>query len=65
MQLVDRSIKLKETWFNVWTKAQLLHAAGKDSEALALAQKAQTLGKGAANFFAAEDVAKALVSWKK
>jgi len=65
MQLVDRSIKLKETWFNVWTKAQLLHAAGTDSEALALAQKAQTLGKGAANFFAADDVAKALVSWKK
>ena len=65
MQLVDRSIKLKETWNNVWTKAQLLHAAGKGSEALALAQKAQTLGKGSANFFASDDVAKALVSWKK
>ena len=66
MQLVDRSIKIKETWNNVWTKAQLLHAAGKDSEALALAQKAQTMGKGSpSNFFAADDVAKALVSWKK
>ena len=65
MQLVDRSIKLKETWNNVWTKAQLLHAAGKDSDALALAQKAQTLGKASKNFFAADDVAKALVSWKK
>jgi len=65
MQLVDRSIKLKETWFNVWTKAQLLHAAGKTSEAVALAQKAQTLGKGSPNFFAADDVANALVSWKK
>jgi hypothetical protein len=65
MQLVDRSIKLKETWNNVWTKAQLLHAAGKNSEALALAQKAQTLGKASpTNFFAADDVAKALVSWK-
>jgi len=65
MQLVDRSIKLKETWNNVWTKAQLLHAAGKDSEAHALAQRAQTLGKSSKNFFAADDVAKALVSWKK
>jgi hypothetical protein len=65
MQLVDHSIKLKETWSNVWTKAQLQHAAGKNSEALALAQKAQTLGKDSKNFFAADDVAKALVSWKK
>jgi hypothetical protein len=65
MQLVDRSIKLKETWNNVWTKAQLLHAAGKDSDALALAQKAQTMGKASKNFFAADDVSKALVSWKK
>jgi len=65
MQLVDRSIKLQETWSNVWTKAQLLHAAGKNSEAVALAQKAQTMGKASKNFFAADDVAKALVSWKK
>jgi hypothetical protein len=65
MQLVDRSIKLKETWNNVWTKAQLLHAAGKDSEAHALAQRAQTLGKSAKNFFAADDVSRALVSWKR
>jgi len=65
MQLVDHSIKLKETWNNVWVKAQLLHAAGKNSEALALAQKAQTMGKASSNFFAADDVAKALVSWKK
>ena len=64
MQLADRSIKLKETWNNVWTKAQLLHAAGKNSEALALAQRAQTLGKASKNFFAADDVAKALASWK-
>jgi hypothetical protein len=65
MQLAERSIKLKETWNNVWTKAQLLHAAGKTSEALTLAQRAQTLGKASTNFFAADDVAKALVSWKK
>jgi len=65
MQLADRSIHLKETWNNVWTKAQLLHAAGKTSEALAAAQRAQTLGKASTNFFEADEVAKALVSWKK
>ena len=65
MQLADRSIQLKEEWNNVWTKAQLLHAAGKNSEALAAAQRAQTLGKASKNFFEADDVAKALVSWKK
>jgi hypothetical protein len=67
MQLVDRSIQLKEQWNNVWTRAQLLHAAGKNSEALAAAQRAQTLGKAVpkGDFFLADDVAKALVSWKK
>ncbi|HSP20585.1 MAG TPA: hypothetical protein VLQ79_13790, partial [Myxococcaceae bacterium] len=65
MQLTDRSIQLKEEWNNVWTKALLLHAAGKNSEALAAAQRAQTLGKASKSFFEADAVAKALVSWKK
>lgn len=65
MQLADRSIHLQETWNNVWTRAELLHAAGKNGESLAAAQRAQTLGKASKNFFAADDVAKALVSWKK
>ena len=64
MQLVDRSIQLKEEWNNVWTRAQLLHAAGKKSEALAAAQRAQTLGKASKNFFAEEDVVKAVATWK-
>ena len=65
MQLVDRSIQLHEDWNNVWTRAQLLHAAGKDSEALASAQRAQALGKKSPNFFAEEDVSRALATWKK
>ena len=65
MQLTDRSIHLQETWNNVWTRAQLLHASGKNTEALAAAQRAQTLGKASKSFFEADDVAKALVSWKK
>jgi len=65
MQLADRSIQLKEQWNNVWTKAQLLAAAGKSKEAYAAAQRAQELGKKSQNFFSADDVAKALVDWKK
>jgi len=65
MQLADRSIKLKEEWNNVWTKAQLLAASGKTKEALTYAQRAQELGKKSENFFSADDVAKALVDWKK
>jgi hypothetical protein len=34
MELADKSIKLKEAWENVWTKAELLAAAGKTKEAL-------------------------------
>lgn len=65
MQMADRSIKLKEEWNNVWTRAQLLHAAGKNGEALTAARRAQTLGKESKNFFESDEVAKALVSWKK
>ncbi|HZJ55836.1 MAG TPA: DUF2911 domain-containing protein [Myxococcaceae bacterium] len=64
MQLADRSIQLKEEWNNVWTRAQLLHAAGKNSQALEAARRAQTLGKASANFFEEKEVARALVAWK-
>ena len=63
---VDKSIATRETWFNTWVKAQLLAGSGKKADALALAQKAQTLGNQTPDkFFFAEDVKKALVDWKK
>ncbi len=65
MELVDKSIKLKEDWFNDWTKAQLLAASGNTKQALAMAQRAQNLGKQASNFFYADEVAKAISDWKK
>jgi hypothetical protein len=65
MELANKSIKLKEEWENDWTKAQLLAASGKTKEALALAQRAQELGKTSKNFFYADDVAKAISDWKK
>ena len=67
LALVDRSLSLKEDWFNVWTKAQVLAAKGKTKEAHALAEKAKALGdKGPeGTFFYADDVKKAIAEWKK
>ncbi|GAB3270543.1 DUF2911 domain-containing protein [Larkinella harenae] len=42
---VDKSIGLKETYANVWTKAQILSKMGKIAQALPLAQKALALGE--------------------
>lgn len=64
LKLVDASLKVKEDWFNVWTKAQLLHEKGDNKEALVLAQKAQDLGSKAERFFFADEVKKALTDWK-
>ena len=62
----DKALKVKETWFGDWVKAQALAAKGKKKDALTLAQKAQTLGsKDEKNFFAQDNVKKALVDWKK
>ncbi|MFD1140319.1 DUF2911 domain-containing protein [Larkinella insperata] len=42
---IDKSIGLKETYANVWIKAQLLSKMGKVAEALPLAKKALALGE--------------------
>ncbi|MFC5407967.1 DUF2911 domain-containing protein [Larkinella bovis] len=42
---VDKSIGLKETYSNLWTKAQILSKMGKVAEALPLAQKALVVGE--------------------
>jgi hypothetical protein len=65
MELIDRSIQLKEEWNNLWIKAQLLGAAGKPREATAVALRVQELGKQSKNFYLADDVAKALAEWSK
>ncbi|MGV3560287.1 DUF2911 domain-containing protein [Larkinella arboricola] len=41
----DKSIGLKETYANLWTKAQILAKMGKAAEALPLAKKALTVGE--------------------
>jgi hypothetical protein len=65
MDLIDRSIQLKEEWYNVWIKAQLLAAAGKPRDAATAAQRVQALGKQSKNFYLADDVAKAQAEWSK
>jgi hypothetical protein len=66
MTLIDRSIKLKEQWSNLWVKAQLLAAAGKPAEAVTVANRAQELGAQAPNFsYYAADVAKGIAEWSK
>jgi hypothetical protein len=63
--LVDQSITIKEDWWNVWIKAQILASQKKYKDALALAQKADTLGSQKPDdYFAAPDVKKALSDWK-
>jgi hypothetical protein len=65
LQLVDKSLAVKEHWFNLWTKAQLLAAKGKYKEAMSYAQKAKQVGeKSPQGFPMADDVNKALKDWK-
>lgn len=65
MQLVDRSIALKEDWYNLWVKAQLLAASGKKADAVGAAERSQELGRKAQAFPLADDIARAIADWKK
>jgi hypothetical protein len=63
---IDQSLAMKEDWFNLWTKAEILAARGDKKEALALAQKADELGsKNPQGFIFAAEVKKALAEWKR
>lgn len=44
LALADKSIGLKETFANLWLKAQILAKLGKPADALPIAQKALTVG---------------------
>jgi tetratricopeptide (TPR) repeat protein len=44
LSLADKSIGLKETFSNLWLKAQILSKLGKVAEAVPVAQKALTVG---------------------
>jgi hypothetical protein len=65
LKYIDQSLSLKEDWFNVWIKAELLAAKGSYKQAYPLAEKAYALGQKAEVFFAKAEVEKALSDWKK
>ncbi|MFT5429815.1 MAG: hypothetical protein ACI9OJ_000487 [Myxococcota bacterium] len=62
---LEASIVLSATWYNVWLKAQALHASGDTAAAKTSAQKALTLGKKASNFKPNDKatIEKALARW--
>jgi hypothetical protein len=58
----DRSIKVKETYQNLATKAQMLYAAGRKDEAIALA--GQAIERGKADKADTARLEKLLADWK-
>lgn len=64
---IDTSIGIKPTWWNNWVKAQILAKQGHATDAVAAAEKAQTLGKGDQVFegFFKDEIAKSIAEWKK
>lgn len=64
IELIDASIAVKATWFNLWVKAQILANGGNFKDAYPLAEKAYELGNKDSYFFWKADVEKALADWK-
>jgi hypothetical protein len=61
---VDRSLALRETWYNVWIKASLLKARGDLTNARLAADRAYQLGRAAGAEFTLEpEVRQALADW--
>ena len=66
LKLADQSLAMKEDWYNLWIKAELVAAKGDKKDAVPLAEKAFALGqKVGPGFFAEGEVKKALGEWKK
>jgi hypothetical protein len=65
LKYIDQSLGLKEDWFNLWIKATLLAGKGKTKDAIAVGEKAYTLGQKADFFFLEPEIKKTLAEWKK
>ncbi|HXU04663.1 MAG TPA: DUF2911 domain-containing protein [Polyangia bacterium] len=65
MKYVDQSLALKQDWFNLWIKAELLAAKGNVKEALPTGEKAYEIGQKSENFFLEGEIKKTLGEWKK
>lgn len=64
LTMIDASIAVKETWFNLWIKAQILAKGNDFKGAYPLAQKAFELGQKDQFFFWKAEIEKALGEWK-
>src|SRR5215212_8487846 len=67
MQWLDKSIKTKETFGNLYTKARVLGGMGKNAEAVATAEKALQIGKApnsGVNPGTIDDLEKRMGEWK-
>jgi len=65
LKLVDQSLALKEDWYNLWIKAELLSAKGNAKDARAMGEKAYEVGSKDKNFFLEGEIKKTLGEWKK
>jgi hypothetical protein len=64
--LIEQSMKLSETWYATWAKAELLAQKGDKKAAYAAAQQAHALGQAAGEgYFYKARVEKALAEWPK
>lgn len=66
LAFAEKSVAIQATWRNEWTRAQILQKKGKKADAIAAANRAQTLGAGDKIYeqFVKADVTKAIASWK-
>jgi hypothetical protein len=62
---IDQSLALKEDWFNLWIKAQVLAAKGNYKDARLQGDRAYELGKKSDGFFQEPEIKKTLAEWKK
>jgi hypothetical protein len=62
---INKSIALKEDWYNHWIRAQILREKNMHQEAYKSAQKAKELGDKSENFFFRNQVEEALKNWRK
>jgi hypothetical protein len=64
LKYADLSLAIQPTWYNNWTKAEILAKKGDYAEARKFAQASWELGEKSPNFFSKDAVAKALKEWK-
>ena len=65
MEAVEKSIAINENASNLRMKAELLAQSGKTADAIAIAEKAITVGKAANPNFNSSEIEELLAQWKK